>query len=145
MAIKLSISEIVTKCSEFKSKKEKIEWLQKNDAVPLRTVLRLIYDQDIEFLIPDTPPPWKKNNYPDATTMLYREARRLKIFFKGGGYDNLQQVKRESLFISLLEDIEDNDADLLANHMISHTPVKGVTRKTIEEAFPTLFTDPLRV
>jgi hypothetical protein len=145
MAIKLSISEVLNKCKEFKSVKEKAEWLQQNDAVPVRTVLRLIYDEDIEFLVPDTPPPWKKNNFPDATTLLYREARRLRIFFKGGGYDDLPQVKRESLFISLLEDIENGDADLLAKNMISHTAVKGLTKKTVETAFPTIFTDPIRV
>lgn len=140
MAIKNSISEIVTGVARYKSKAEKIEWLRANDSVPLRTVLRYIYDKDIEFLVPSTPPPWKKNNYPDTTTMLYREARRLRIFVKGGGYDNLQQVKRESLFISLLEDINNEDADLLANNMISHKPVKGLTKAVLEEAFPDLFT-----
>ena len=75
--------------------------------------------------------------------MLYREARRLKIFFKGGGYDELNQIKRESLFISLLEDIENADADLLANHMISHTPVKGLTLKTLEEAYEGILTSPM--
>jgi len=143
--IKISIADIVKKAAETKSKTEKVEWLRKNDAVPLRTVLRLIYDTDIEFLVPDTPPPWKKNKLPDTDTMLYREARRLRIFVKGGGYDNLSQVKRESLFISLLEDINNDDADLLANHMLSHTPVKGLTRKTLEEAFPNLFTSPIQL
>jgi hypothetical protein len=118
---------------------------QKNDVVPLRTVLRLVYDTNVEFLIPATPPPWKKNSLPDTDTMLYREARRLRIFVKGGGYDDLKQVKRESLFISLLEDINNEDAELLAKNMISHTPVKGLTKKTIEEAFPSLFTDPIKL
>lgn len=143
--IKISIANVVKKAAEFKSKAEKVEWLRKNDAVPLRTVLRLIYDTDIEFLVPDSPPPWKKNSLPDTDTMLYREARRLRIFVKGGGYDNLQQVKREALFISLLEDINNDDAVLLANHMISHTPVKGLTKKTLEEAFPDLFTSPIKL
>jgi len=143
--IKIAIADVIKKAAEMKSKNEKVEWLRKNDAVPLRTVLRLVYDTDIEFLVPDTPPPWKKNKLPDTDTMLYREARRLRIFVKGGGYDNLNQVKRESLFISLLEDINNNDADLLANHMISHTPVKGLTRKTLEEAFPNLFTSPMQL
>jgi len=143
MALKLSMSDILNETGKLKSKKEKVAFLQENDNPAFRTVLRLIYDKEIEFLIPDTAPPWKKNNLPDANTMLYREARRLKIFIKGGGYDNLNQIKRESLFISLLEDIEDNDAELLSNNMISHTPVKGVTLKTVEEAFPNLFTTPM--
>lgn len=143
--IRISISEVVNKAGELKTKKEKVEWLKKHDTVPLRTVLRLVYDDSIEFLVPDTPPPWKKNALPDTDTMLHREARRLRIFVKGGGYDNIKQVKRESLFISLLEDIKNEDADLLANHMISHTPVKGLTKKTLEEAFPDLFTAPIKL
>ena len=71
MAIKLSISEVLNKCKEFKSVKEKAEWLQQNDAVPVRTVLRLIYDEDIEFLVPDTPPPWKKNNFPSRIIVVW--------------------------------------------------------------------------
>lgn len=143
--IKNSISEVLNKAGEFKTKKEKVEWLRDNDAVPLRTVARLIYDNNVEFLLPDTPPPWKKNALPDADTMLYREARRLRIFVKGGGYDNIAQVKRESLFISLLEDIKNEDAELLANNMLSHKPVKGLTRKTLEEAYPDLFTTPIKL
>lgn len=137
--IRLSISEIVNKISELKSKEEKINWLRKNDTAPLRTVLRLMYDDSIEFLIPNTPPPWKKNAFVGVEGMLYKEARRLRIFVKGGGYDELNQVKRENLFISLLEDVDNNDAELLCQ-MIAQKPVKGLTRKTLEEAFPNLFT-----
>lgn len=145
MAIKLAISEVLTGAGKLKTKKEKIEFLRQHDAVPVRSLLRLIYDTNVEFLLPDTPPPWKKNKLTDAHTMLYREARRLRIFVKGGGYDNIKQVKRESLFISLLEDVMNEDAELLANHMISHKPVKGLTRKTVEEAFPDLFTTPIQL
>jgi hypothetical protein len=62
----------------------------------------LIYDKDIEFLVPDTKPPFKENGLVDLETLLYREARRLRIFFLGGGYDNLNTNRREALFIQLL-------------------------------------------
>ena len=143
MAIKLSMSEILSETGKLKSKKDKVAFLQQNTNPAFLAVLRLIYDKEIEFLIPDTAPPWKYNDHVDAKTMLYREARRLKIFIKGGGYDNLNQIKRENLFISLLEDIDNSDADLFAKHMISHTPAKGVTLKTVQEAFPNLFTTPM--
>lgn len=140
MAIRLSISEILSKVSEMKKKEEKIDWLRQNDSVPLRSILRLTYDKkNVEFLIPGTPPPWKKNAHVGTEGMLYKETRRLRIFVKGGGYDNLNQIKREGLFISLLEDIDNNDADLLANHMISQTPIKGLTEKTLLEAFPDIY------
>lgn len=138
-----AISKILTKAGKEKTVKNKIAVLAENDSVPLRTILRLIYDDTIEYLVPDTPPPFKKNELNDLDTLLYREARRLKIFFRGGGYDDLNQIKRESLFISLLEDLDADDAQLLANNLISHTPVKGLTRKTVEAAYPELFTTPM--
>ena len=138
-----AISKILTKAGKEKTVKKKISVLLENDSVPLRTILRLIYDDTIEYLVPDTPPPFKKNELNDLDTLLYREARRLKIFFRGGGYDDLNQIKRESLFISLLEDLDADDAQLLANNLISHTPVKGLTRKTVEAAYPELFTTPM--
>ena len=111
--MRLSISEIVNKAAELNTVEEKVEWLRKYESPALRTVLKYTYDKSVEFLIPNTPPPWKKNSYIGVEGMLYNEARRLKIFIKGGGYDNLNQVKREQLFISLLEDIDNNDAELL--------------------------------
>ena len=69
--------------------------------------------------------------------MLFKEARRLRIFIKGGGYDNLNQVKRENLFISLLQDVDDKDADLLCT-MIAQKPIKGLTKETVLQAFPNL-------
>lgn len=144
MAIRLSMTEVLSELPKKKSKADKVAWLRKNDNVPFRNVLRLIYDESIEFLLPDTPPPWKPNEFEDeAKTMLYREARRLKIFFKGGGYDDMKPVKREQLFITLLEAIDNEDAELLANHMLSHTKVKGLTLQTLLEAFPDLLTTPM--
>jgi len=141
MAVRLSLSEILNKVSELKKKSEKIDWLRQNDCGPLRSILRLTYDKEnVEFLLPNSPPPWKKNNMELGTEgLLYKETRRLRIFVKGGGYDDLNQVKRETLFISLLEDVNDNDAELLANNVISQTPIKGLTEKTLLEAFPDIY------
>lgn len=137
--MRLSISEIVKGVQDLKAKKDKIEFLQKHDSQPLRLILRLIYDKDIKFLLPDTPPPWNKNQLEDeAKLMLFREARRLKIFVEGGGYDNLNQTKRESLFIGLLEDVDNDDAELLAKTVIAQKPIKGMTIKMLLEAFPNL-------
>ncbi len=144
MAIRLSMTEVLSELPKKKTKADKVAWLRENENVPFRNVLRLIYDETVEFLLPDSAPPWKKNEFEDeAKTMLYREARRLKIFFKGGGYDTMKPIKREELFISLLEAIDNEDAKLLANNMLSHTKVKGLTKATLEEAYPDLFTSPM--
>lgn len=142
--IRLSMSEVLSELPKKKTKADKVAWLRENDNVPFRNVLRLIYDESIEFLLPNSAPPWSENKFEDeAKTMLYREARRLKIFIKGGGYDDMKPTKREQLFIKLLEDIDNDDAKLLAHNMISHTKVKGLTLQTLLEAFPDLLTTPM--
>jgi hypothetical protein len=72
--------------------------------------------------------------------MLFKETRRLRIFVRGGGYDDLNQVKRENLFISLLEDIDNADAELLCK-MIAQKPLKGLSYKVVVETFPDLIQD----
>lgn len=135
--MRLSISEIVKKTSELTGDEAKIQWLKSNaNNQALRTILKYTYDKEnIKFLIPDTPPPWKKNSYVGVEGMLYNEVRRLRIFIKGGGYDQLNQVKREQLFISLLEDIDNNDAELLCK-MIAQKPLPGISAKVVKAAFP---------
>lgn len=138
MAVRISISEIIQKTATFTKKEDKVNWLRQNDNPALRVVLKYTYDNSIKFLVPDTPPPWKKNEFEDeAKSLLYREARRLRIFVEGGGYDNLNQIKREQLFISLLEDVDNDDAETLCV-MITKKPFKGITKKTVMEAFPDL-------
>ena len=138
--MKLSISEIIAKCAEFSTADEKVEWLKENDSMPLKMVLQATYDKErVEWLLPNTAPPWKKNEFEDqAKQLLYTEARRLKIFIKGGGYDNMNQSKREALFIQLLQDIDNDDADMLANYSIQQKPFKGLQKKTVNKAFPGL-------
>ena len=136
------MSEIVEQAGSLKKTSEKVEFLKKHSSVPFQTVIKYTYDKSIKFLIPDTPPPWEENEYEDeAKSLLFQEARRLKIFVEGGGYDNLNQIKRENLFISLLEDIDNDDAKLLANHMICKKPFKGLSKKVIDEAFPQLINE----
>ena len=139
MVKKLAISEIIAELGNMGKPEEKIEWLLKNDSQPLREILRLTYDKTVKWLLPESPPPWKENEYEDeARLMLYREMRRMKIFLEGGGYDNLNQVKREGLFISLLEDIYNEDAKLLANYVIAQKSFKGLRKSTVVKAFPDL-------
>lgn len=138
MAVRISIAEIIAKTATYQKKQDKIDWLRANDNPALRIILKYTYDNSIKFLIPDTRPPWNKNEFEDeAKSLLYREARRLKIFIEGGGYDQINQIKREQLFISLLEDVDNDDAEVLV-HMISKKSFKGITKKAVMEAFPDL-------
>jgi hypothetical protein len=133
----ISLSEIIDEACKKPTKQETVDYLKSKESVPLKTVLNIMYNKNVEVLLPQTRPPWKKNDYIDVQGMLFKEARRLRIFIKGGGYDELDQVKRESLFIKLLEDIDNDDAELLVK-MIMQKPLKGLSRQAVAEAFPDL-------
>jgi hypothetical protein len=47
----------------------------------------------------------------------------------------MNQAKREYQFISLLEDIDDQDAELLCK-MIQQKPLKGLSLEVVKETFP---------
>ena len=137
--MRLSIAEIVKATIEAKTKEEKIRVLQKNNSVTLRTILRYTYDKDIEFLVPNVRPPWNKNGLVDVEGRLYTETRRLKIFLKGGSYDGkLNKVKMESLFIELLESVDDKDAEILAN-MIEKKHIVGIDEEVLLKVYPDLY------
>lgn len=135
--MQLSISEILNKVSTFKKRDEKVEWLKKNESVPLKTVLLYMYDPSEKTLLPEGDPPYKISEFPDSQGMLYTEARRLRIFYEGNGYDNLTPLKRESLFIGLLEAIDADDSKLVLK-MKDKKKIKGLTAPTINLAFPNL-------
>lgn len=131
--MRLSISEIINKLPNM-SKDEQLAWLKKNKSAGLDIVLRGAYDSNVEWLLPNSRPPWNKNNIKTLQGAFYGEARRLRIFIKGGGYDNINQTKRESLFIQLLESIDDQDAEIIVD-MIVDRSFKGLEEETVNEYF----------
>ena len=68
--------------------------------------------------------------------MLYRNSKRIPYFYEGTG-TNVKPMKREQLFIQLLETVNKDDALLLID-MKDGKRVKGLTAKTINEAFTNL-------
>lgn len=136
--MRLGIAEILRKVSNLELKSERQEFLRKHDSVPLRIVLKCIYDPEIEFDLPEGAPPYKESEYIDDQNQLYKEARKIKIFIKGGAYPDLHPIKRETLFIRLLETVSKDDAKLLIE-MKDKKKQRGITKKTLLETFPDLF------
>lgn len=136
----LSITEILSKVSKAATKEEKVGLLLQYRNITLMTVLRYIYDENVTFCIPDTPPPWKKNGLVDQHSRLYQETRRLKMFLSTSPYaTKLKKHKIEQLFIEILESIQDSDADILANNMLTKKHLIGIPKSVIEEAWPDFY------
>ena len=51
---------------------------------------------------------------------------------------NISQIKREQIFIGVLEAVHPKDAELVISMINKKSPVKGLTYKIAQEAFPDL-------
>ena len=133
MNITISLSEIINTACKLKTKEEKIAFLQKNNSKALRNIFKLMYDKSLELTIPSVTPPYTPSEYPDSHGLLYRETRKLKYFVKGHGGDNINKIRREALFIQMLETVDKDDAVLLTK-VIKQKPLPGLPAAVVREA-----------
>ena len=132
------ISDVINDAIKAKSKKQKIEILRNKETWALKDILRGTYDTSVQFNIPSgPPPPFQANEGYNAPSNLYKRHKDFISFVKGGPGDGMQKAKREKAFIILLESVEPPESELIIN-MINKTPIKGVTKAVVKEAFPNL-------
>jgi hypothetical protein len=138
---RLLISEILRKVSNAKTKKEKIDLLRKHNSTALRQLLIINFDESIVSMMPEGDVPYTPNDAPVGTdhTRLESEYRGLYRFFKGG-QDNLPSLKRESMFVQLLEGLSAEEAELLvlAKDGRINEKYKRLTKAVVSEAFPSI-------
>jgi hypothetical protein len=136
--MKKSIYNILKECAEPKSVKDRIELLQKNSSPAVLTILKYAFDPSIKFVLPEGEPPYKPCEFVDQETRLYQELRRMYLFIEGGN-PGLTKLKREMLFIQLIESIDKNDATLICAVKDKKLPFKSINADIVKKAFPTLF------
>mgnify|MGYP001329246734 FL=1 len=132
------ISEIFTKINNAKDKPKKIEVLRKYDTPGMRMILKGAFDPKIQWDLPEGTPPYIANEAPAGTehTFLEVEAKRLYNFAVGGN-DQLNKIRKETLFIQMLEGLHASEAKVLIdvkNKSLNKT-YKGLTSEMVKEAF----------
>lgn len=132
-----AIFEILEEASKLKSEKDKIEYLrQHEDNNALMTILAGAYYDGVKWNLPPGEPPYKPCDPINAETFLYGEVRRLYLFCEGGAA--LSNLRRESLFVEMLESVHPKDALILLAMKEKKLPYKGLTKSLISKAFPGL-------
>ena len=132
------ISEIFTKINNAKDKPKKIEVLRQYDSPGMRMILKGAFDPKIEWELPEGTPPYIENEAPAGTehTFLEVEARKLYNFAKGGN-NTINKIRKETLFIQMLEGLHASEAKVLIdvkNKSLNKT-YKGLTSDMVKEAF----------
>ena len=139
MAKKL-ISEVLTKASQLSKKEERIAFLRQNRTPALLDILRIGFDDDVVTVLPKGAPSYRKDDAPAGYefTTLHRTFRRFKYFFKGPVANATPALRREGMFLSLLESLNGEEAELLIAAKDKSLKYKGITKKLVQDAFPNL-------
>lgn len=137
MGTVVGMAEFLKKLGQLKKREEKVAALKHNDSFVLRTILQAAYHPNIRFLLPEGPVPYTPNKLVDQEHILLRESRLLKHFVDGGT-PGLTQMKREAMYIELLENVSPADAELLVALKEKKIPYKGINVDIVREAFPDL-------
>ena len=136
---RLLISEILRKVSNAKTKKEKVDLLRKHNSTALRQLMVINFDESIISELPEGDVPYTPNDAPVGTdhTRLEQEYRGLYRFFKGGD-PRIKSLKRETLFVQLLEGLSSEEAELLVlcKDGRLNEKYKRITKAVVSEAFP---------
>ena len=133
------IHEILELVSEQRTKAKRVDILKEYRDDSLTAVLIWNFDDRVQSAIPDGQVPYKENEVPVGTdhTSLRREWKQLYHFIKGGN-DTLSTLRRESMFIQLLEGLHPKEAEIIC--LIKDKELESVypkvTLDVVKQAFP---------
>ena len=134
----LIMSEILEKVTKVITKQEKVGILREYNHDALRMVIKSSFDPKIEWALPDGDVPYIRNEAPEGTehTSLSYESRKLYHFIKGGN-NQINQNKREAMFVQMLEGLHESEAAVIiaAKDKKLHQVYKGLSSNVVREAF----------
>lgn len=141
------VSELFDLIEKQPTKDGKLELLNQYNNDVVRTMLRFNYDYNLKFNLPEGEPPFNKildrpMGYQQTT--LVQELRRMYIWVNVTD-QNLSQLKRESLFVGMLEGLHHTEAEIicLVKDGKLETKFPSITFELVSQAYPGLLPAPL--
>lgn len=136
---KTQVFEVFEEYKKAGSREDRLEVLKKySNHYAFRDILRGTFDDSLEFNLPEGRPPFTPNKPESAPTTLLKKHREFGLYVSGGQGDSLPAYKRENKFIQLLEGIHPEDAEYVLKMVAKKPPVRYITKKIVQEAFPNL-------
>jgi hypothetical protein len=133
-----NVIETLEMVDEAKTRDEKREILKSRDNYATRALLQLNFHPDVKWHIPKGSPPYTPSQEADSTEgSIHFEVKKLNYFVKGGGHD-LSMLKRESMYVQLLERVAAKDAKLLISVKDQNLSYKGLSYKLVRDVWPDL-------
>ena len=150
---KTLISEVLQRVSNAKNKDEKVKILTQYKSPALTKILLCNFAKNIEFMFPDGKTPFTESDMPKGVQhqLLFREHRLIDKMIKkevkgvtyygcsGSTRPSIQQLKKEALWIQLLESLHAEEAELL--DLVKDKKLTDrykITKQNVIDAFPEL-------
>ena len=132
------IHEVLELVDKQRTKAKKIEILEEYSSDALKSILIWNFDQTVVSMIPEGTVPYNKNEVPVGTdhTSLRREWKNLYHFVKGGN-DKLSSMRRETMFIQMLEGLHPDEAEIICLVKDKALEEKyNITYDMVKKAYP---------
>ena len=132
------MNEILELVSEQKTDAKKVALLKEYECDALKSLFIWNFDESVISLLPPGSVPYKANENPLGTdhSSLRREQRNLYMFVKGGN-DALSTIRRETIFIQMLEGLHPKEADIVIAVKDKALEDKyDIPFEVVEEAYP---------
>ena len=130
--------EILELVDEQKTKAKKVSVLKEYRDDALTAILIWQFDDSVQSAMPEGQVPYKPNEVPVGTdhTSLRREWKALYHFIRGGN-DGLNNLRRETMFVQMLEGLHPQEAEIICLVKDKRLTDKyKVTLAQVEEAYP---------
>ena len=129
--------EILDLVSKQRSRAKKVEVLKEYETDALKSILIWNFDESVISVLPAGEVPYEKNDVPVGTdhTSLRKEWKNLFHFVKGGN-DTLSPIRRETMFIQILEGLHPEESEILI--LIKDKKLSSkfkLTKEVVSEAF----------
>ena len=136
---RLQLHEVVNTIDVLDTRESKVKQIRKLSAQypSFNDYLRGLFDERITWLIPEGKPPYTPSSEAHPSSWD-KQHMSLKYFVKGTGYDEMNQVKRETLWINILECIHPEDSVMVAD-MPDRRHKTSLSKELVSEALPSLF------
>ena len=139
-----NLYEIFDEFQQRTKREDKLAVLRYNNCYALQCVLRGAFDPRIKYMIEEMPA-YRPSDSPIGMgySSIALELDRIYLLEQNHpkAPPNLTQQKRKQILIQMLEALEAKEAEILAGMVMKRLPVKGLTYKLVQEAFPGLLPD----
>lgn len=133
-----NVRETFEVIGKAKTREEKRDLLKQRENFATKAILQLNFHPSVKWFLPPGSPPYTPSTEGDMTSnSLHYEIKKMDYYTDPSPHD-LPMLRRESMFVGLLERLDPEDAKLMIDVKDGKLSYKGLTYKLVKDTWPDL-------